>query len=674
MPVLIKKLTGIFRLWRSNLRAAVSNYLVTREVTRVLRLTHAVELSTTPTNEWALVKSRQAQEIHAVASGQLRDIVDRRTWSYPYLPEALHRLNQPILKNTPYNLRRFSETPIPRRAINLIKNSILSLDWKVAPQEKSGKVTDPDMEQRIRILTKVLEHPNNTDSFRDLFEPVVEDVICGGYGCIEPRLTPDYRRPVKMWPVDGSTIRIFMDWTESTPDRPKYAQMTGLKGERGIVTFLADELIYIRDNVRTATPFGLGKLEVAFNTVNSFLGVQDMAGKAGSDQVHKTWLWWEQTVNPGHLQTVRRHIYHELEGQQKISLQAGLKKPEVIEVQAVTPEDLLLDWQEFLIRIIANAFDISAMALGLERDVNRNTGEVLADADFRGAVVPMASRLQDAITRYLIHGILGWTDLKFEFLGLDDPDSMTKKQLQRMDYQMNAITPDEIREDQGKPPLPGGWGRLVMGQFMIIMARAQALMGVKGGASGTGGSGLGSASGGMGGGMGSGMSSGMGGGAGMGMKFSAMDVASMAPEEIEMYQQLGLLPPTQELGQQMEQEQPGILEQLTDELRQFFDTEESMEDQMQVQPAPVTTQNEAAQIKKWQDAEHVEDELETVINRRGIFGPEVDQSIAKSPERGKYPRSGGKFVDPRKDLKPGKQGKRQGPKGHYRPGKGNPYQ
>src|SRR5262249_16448846 len=152
----------------------------------------------------------------------------------------------------------------------------------------------------------------------------------------------------------------------------------------------------------------------------------DMSGKAGADQVHKTWLWWEQTMNPGHMQTVRRQIINELEGQAKVSLMAGAKKPEALEITPVTPEDLLLDWQRVLIDIIANAFNLSAMALGQVDKVNKATGQVMAEADFRSSVLPMAKRFEESITRHILQGFLGWKDLEFRWIGLEDPDAITR--------------------------------------------------------------------------------------------------------------------------------------------------------------------------------------------------------------------------------------------------------
>ena len=62
------------------------------------------------------------------------------------------------------------------------------------------------------------------------------------------------------------------------------------------------------------------------------------------------------------------------------------KKPEVLRFAGGTDADLRLEWQQFLIRMIANAFDLPAMMLGLESDVNRSTAGEMADEAFQSAV------------------------------------------------------------------------------------------------------------------------------------------------------------------------------------------------------------------------------------------------------------------------------------------------
>ena len=639
------------RRLHTDLQTRALRYWRAREVVKTLQITHANELAQTPVNMWPMKKAAQAQEIAAVKSGQF-NIVDRRSWAFPYIPEALHRLNQPILKNTPYNLRRFSETPVPRRALNIVKNALLSLKWRVSVADEFDE-DDPELLKKVKIAEYCLEHPNLSDSWRTLMEAVVEDFLIGGYGTIEPQLTPDYRRPIKLWAVDGSTIRIYADWSEATQDRPHYAQLTGLKGERGIVAFLDDELIYIRDNVRSSTPFGLGRLEVAFLTVNAFLGAQDMSARAGSDQIHKTWLWWTQNVPPGHLETVKRHIQNDAEGQAKISLMAGLPKPDTLEVIPVTPEDLLLDWQKFLIDIMAAAFELSPMALGMERQTNRSTATVMAEADFNSAIVPAAKKFEEAITRLVIHRALGWGELKFEFVGLEDPDEMIQVMLVKQLYSCNAITPDEMRDRmQIGPPLPGGWGKLTFGQMALLTAAAVGKAGMGGGASAMGEAG---GSGAMGGGVGGGGSAGMGGGSSMGMgmrmsadrpihgsvdslyasPFNAQDVANMDPQSAEAFRQFGLLPwDASQTQTDMESQQPGILQTLSEELTEYFQWLTEQQEEGEPDPAPVTAKDQKMQQQKYNQRQH--DLTKEERNARGI--EQTNYAYQRGGYRGPVPK------------------------------------
>ncbi len=588
------------KLLFNDVKGQAVKYYRTREIVKVLETTHAQELSQTPLNLWPITKQRHVSEINAALAGKYQ-VVDRRTWNYPHLPESLHRLHQPIVKNTPYMLRRFSETPVPRRAINLIKNAIVALDWEI--DVKQDKEKDEEIEKQIRIVTNSLKKPNKSDSFGSLLEAVVEDILIGGYGCIEPALTPSPKRPFKLWPVDGSTIRIFADWTEAnSADSPKYAQMTGLRGEHGFVTFRDDELIYIRDNVRTSTPFGLGKLETVFNTVNSFLTAQDAASNAGSDQIHKTFFWWRGAQGRGHLEQVKRYLRNEAEGQSKISLMQGMEKPEIVEVNPVTEEDLLLAWQEFLIRIIATGFELSPQNFGLERDVNRNTSETMATSDFRSAVVPIATKVQDALTRFLLNEFLEWKDIEFKFIGLEDPDILTKAKLAQIMYQCDAIDSNEFRKKFGDEDKEGGWHDLTIEQKKMIqqqqgikakqdqLAQQQQQMGMEdpsmGMDQGFGSSGFG--------GFNDMMSS-----TSLGL-FSAAEIASMDPDEIETYRQMGAIPddPAQ-IKQGMEEEQAGILETLSEEVLEYFDYLEKVKKKANLKPAKVSRKDETEQLKKF---------------------------------------------------------------------------
>src|SRR5690349_14606904 len=115
----------------------------------------------------------------------------RRTSGLPSIFNSYGSLTEPMPKPTPYNLRRFSETPVARRAINCIKDRIAGMRWRIQPKNGRALAELPGGAERVRALTDSLDTPNNSDSFRSLMEQVLEDVIVGGFGAIEVQATED---------------------------------------------------------------------------------------------------------------------------------------------------------------------------------------------------------------------------------------------------------------------------------------------------------------------------------------------------------------------------------------------------------------------------------------------------------------------------------------------------
>ena len=116
----------------------------------------------------------------------------RRTSGLPSIFNSYGPLTEAMPKPTPYNLRRFSETPIARRAINCIKDRIAGMRWRVQPRQGYSVEQIPDGAARVRLLTQNFECPNPDDSFRSLAEQVLEDVIVGGFGAIEVQMNPGW--------------------------------------------------------------------------------------------------------------------------------------------------------------------------------------------------------------------------------------------------------------------------------------------------------------------------------------------------------------------------------------------------------------------------------------------------------------------------------------------------
>src|SRR5207248_1001490 len=169
------------------------------------------------------------------------------------------------------------------------------------------------------------------------------------------------------------------EW-DGTPDAIRYVQVPAYSSQLsspllqpGLIPLpspfskgieLRDEdLIYIRLNPRTHTPFGLGRLEVAFETINAFLGAHRYSSRLASNSVVKFALWIQQ-MPPAQHERLIRWWQDEIEGPGRVPLLSVESKPEVLRFGAGNDSDLRLHWEEFLLRIIANAFDLPPFFLG----------------------------------------------------------------------------------------------------------------------------------------------------------------------------------------------------------------------------------------------------------------------------------------------------------------------
>ncbi len=379
------------------------------------------------------------------------DGAQRKTVPLPSILGPVRPPNALLPKGTPANLRRFAESPVPRRAINVIKDRIAGMDWQIQLRRGYTLGDVPDAHLRMEVLRRTLEEPNDSDSFRSVVEQALEDALVGGFGAIEMERTDDPERPFALWPVDGATIQLNANW-DGDQSTPRYAQNTNGVGPGSRIPLHDNELMYIRLNPRSHTPFGLGSLEVAFEAVNSFLAAHRYAGRLASNSVVQYALWLNETT-PDHHNRLLRWWQDEIEGTGRVPLLTCEQKPEVLKFTGGTDAELRLQWQEFLIRMIANAFGLPPMLLGLENDVNRNTAQEMLDESFRTTIAPMARMLAEHFTRDLFCKRLGWREFEFVFNDLDAGDELETVQIQTALLKAGILTVDEVRAQRGLRPL-----------------------------------------------------------------------------------------------------------------------------------------------------------------------------------------------------------------------------
>ncbi len=408
-------------------------------------------------------------------AGRPRHLPERETDLYPRLiglgviPGV--NAHQPLIKMQPATLRYFSRTPHARRAINAVKNPIAMLDWEIVPKDKKTK--EGLLKAQCDAVTESFRNPNQDDSFRTFVEQIVEDILVAGAGAAETQVGGMPLRPLWMWPTDGMSIQIFPMWS-GDKNEARYLQTLGFGNVSMIqgVQLRNDELMYIRPNPSTATPYGYGALEIAFQTISRKLGVAEYAGKLTANATPENLLAFKgYDVNA--LQTLRTWWRNEVEGQGQAPI-VGQSEKDGIQVHKLRGSDdkaLYLEYQEFLIREIAAAFDLSPQNLGLEADVNRNTSETAEDRDWDQAIKPMADLLAAHFNRDCIAGLLGFSQIEFRWKGLDREDEKATADIFAVYYENNTITPNEQREKLGMQPSKSKWADLNYADVQVEIAK-----------------------------------------------------------------------------------------------------------------------------------------------------------------------------------------------------------
>jgi len=375
-------------------------------------------------------------------------------------------------KATPPNIRYFSRTPYARAAIRRVRDPLSSLEWEVVPT--TGIKSNRNLDKQIQTATDCFNHPNTDDSWRTLIGQAVEDWLVFGAGVIEQQLGGDSVRPLWMWAVDTQSIQIYPCWS-GDKNEARYIQTIGytniglLQGRQ----LRNDEIIYIKGNDSTESPYGYGSLEIAFNTINRQLGVSEFTGNLASNAQPQILLHFSD-ADDERLRAFRSYWRNEVEGQGVTPMFGGKNEPKAIQLHPGGDSALYLEYQQFVIREIATSFGLSPQNLGIEADVNRSTAEVAADRDWDNTIIPLAELISSYLTREVLHAKLGYYQLEFKFSGLYREDEESTAKIYETYYKNNMITPNEQRLKLGIEPMTDNqWADLTFADTQIALSAAR---------------------------------------------------------------------------------------------------------------------------------------------------------------------------------------------------------
>lgn len=275
----------------------------------------------------------------------------------------------------------------------------------------------------------------------------------------------DPLRPFRMYPVDTFSVDLYPEW-DGKPSSYRYAQR--VNGQH--IHLKSSELMYIRMNPRSNTPFGLSPLEIVWESVEMFISAHRSAGKQTSSAGRRKLINLGEKFDAKAIKAFREFWEHEIMGR-GIDPIIGSGKSSVHDLGATDDKALFLEWQRFLIEIVAISFEISPKKLGQTKDVNRSTADS-EDEDTKDTVQNIAENIVEHINNHIIDGIFGMGGvLEFKFhYETSLKDRKLKADIDAIYLDRRVVTPDEVRDEQAKRALPNGHGEvlLVPGKTTVV--------------------------------------------------------------------------------------------------------------------------------------------------------------------------------------------------------------
>ena len=332
-----------------------------------------------------------------------------------------------------------------RIVIETRKDQIAAMPFTFkAKKEERDAAPDP----RIEMLTAFFASPDKENTWDVWLRALIEDLLVIDAPAVYPRKTVGgdlYSLEL----MDGAIIKRVIDENGRTPLPPSPAYQQVLKGLPA-VDYTRETLIYAPRNIRTNRIYGYSPVEQVQMTVNIALRRQlsqlqyytdgstpdlifGTPPEWQPDQIKQFQEWWDSMLS-GNTQARRGTRF----------VPGGLTPMN-------TKDQLLKDaYDEWLARIVCFCFSISPTAL--MQHTNKATAQSAASTAHEEGLYPLMAWVKGLIDRVLVQ-FFQITDIEFHWETDQSVDALTQSTIDVAYVTAKVLTPDEVRDSLGKPPL-----------------------------------------------------------------------------------------------------------------------------------------------------------------------------------------------------------------------------
>lgn len=351
-----------------------------------------------------------------------------------------------------------------RTCIDMIVGTCSKVKLEVKPV-KEEKTIPAETQSHIDEVTALFDNPNGKDeSFEMIRRKVLKDVLIYDAGALEIVYSND-NKPFELYDLPGDRIRISVD-KHGYYNKNAFYLIPTIKTdtvweEKNATPFKKEEVIYLMQNPRAGSVYGLSPIESLINSIESDLNASEYNANFFSNNAEPSGILNLPNLPRAELARFKEQWKRDLKTYKNAhkvfltNIKDGIQWTKTSE----SAQDMqFMEYQKWLVQKILSVYKIKPFVLGL---IDGTTGKLNSSEQWQAfkesAIDPLLSLESYLYTTKIINAGFGYNDIKVEFQPIDVKDEVTQAEQATKLVTAKIMTVNEVRKKYyNLPDVP--WG------------------------------------------------------------------------------------------------------------------------------------------------------------------------------------------------------------------------
>lgn len=346
-----------------------------------------------------------------------------------------------------------------RSCVDKISKSVTNSKLFAAPISDDEDIS-PQTQERIAIVQALLDDPNTgLESWQDIRKEYLRDVLIYDAGALE--IVYDQKGiPAEIYTLPGERIRMNVDEHGTFKDEKKAFILVGgtISGKSyPDVALQRKELIYMVNNPKSGSVYGLSPLESLYQTVASDLFATKYNSDFFKNNGEASGVLGAEGLSLEELKRFRSFWRQEIAGKNhKMAIVNG--KVTWTPMNLSNRDMQFLEYQRWLLCKIMTVYGMQPIVLGI---IDPTTGKLNSEEQMKAyreeTVRPLLELETYQLTKVLVQQGFGFDDVKIDYEAIDIQNELVNSQIAVSSVSAGILTPNEARRIYFQlPEIEGG--------------------------------------------------------------------------------------------------------------------------------------------------------------------------------------------------------------------------